>query len=211
MNFYEAYSQGYDNAQRRREAEAERADRQEQRNYQRDYASAAAAGQYGKAAEAAGRYGDPGGVNSARQGALDLDEQQRTGMSRAWSQVAAHAEAIDQNQGQGYEQLRDEARGILAQNPNLPDFLAQLIQSMPDQYNPRVTGAVRTIAQRYQENLLTPDQRVRIEETREARAFRERQQGETERHNRVTEGHWQPRAGSEGPPVPWNGYRIVGQ
>lgn len=177
--------EGYD--PERADAYGARADETEERRFTRDYAGAYNAGEFNRAGKIAAQRGNIAGVSAAREGAVQLDTQQRTAVLRGAQQNLAEIQAIEANEGQGYDEYLQRARAALQQNPNMDPSMARLIQSLPDQWNPRVTGAVRSYVTTMRDALLTPDQLADNELTARQRETQERQADIAERRAAATE------------------------
>lgn len=161
---YDSYSRGYDNSRRRQAEDRAQAQEDEQRRYQRAYGSAVAAGEYGKAADAAGQYGDPAGVTGARTAQTEQEQRQREAMYRGAVESLAQLDAIEAAGGQGYEQYYAQAQQALQQaGPNMPAPLRQFAQTLPPTWNPQVTQYARTFTTRLRDSLLTPAQSATLE------------------------------------------------
>lgn len=147
-----------------------RQDRDEARAYGRDMAGALNRGDYTAAGAAAARYGDPEGVAGARTARTQANEQQRLEVFRGMQRSLAELEAIEANNGQGYEDYYTRAQSALQQNPNMDPTLAQIARGLPQQWNPRVTGGLRVQLQRLLQENLTPQQVATLQQQRENQA-----------------------------------------
>lgn len=198
------------------EAYRQRGQEEEQTAYRRDYGSDYASGNYEAAATRAGKQGDLQGVAAARDAGTQASEQQRVALWRGAQQNITELEAIEQNQGQGYEDYLGRAQQALQQNPQMDPEMRSFIQSLPPHWNPRVTGAARNFVTRLRDNLLTPEQSARLD--REQSGVGERRYtgasgGILDTYTgQVNPNPYYVRGGAaqDGPPAPPDGYRIVG-
>lgn len=118
--------------------------------------------------------------------ATALSDQQRLQVFRGFQDTIAQIDAIDSAQGQGYEQFYQSAQE-LARQRGTPERVRRFVQSLPQQWNPRVTAAARAEVQNWRNSLLTAEQQAQYERYNADRELDLRRQEETERRNRADE------------------------
>lgn len=163
------------------EAQHQRQRRDDVENYSRSYASAYANRDFDSMETLAGKQGDIEGLEGARSARQSVTDQQRLEMWRGARQNLADLEAIEQGGGEGYSDYLTRARSALQQNPDMDPDLRAMIESAPEQYNPRFLGGMRSYTQRITNALLTPAQLHEMENDSRLRDTQERNATAAER------------------------------
>lgn len=196
----DAYAQGGDYSAAEREliaydpdrakAYGDYGDRSRARRLETGMAREVAAGNYAGAETVAAKEGSLAAMNTARTMRVQHDQQQAL---QGWQELRGYRDRLSQigqlagdEQNQAYAALINEMRADVADQPQV---LAELQRFPGDWFNPHVGDALDGLIAQYQARLLTPAQALEMEANAAQHAFRQRQQGEIERHNRAMEGY----------------------